>query len=132
MNTLLSVELVMRERKAPMSVREIVEMAGTTLPTRSKTPDTVVARDLSVDIKRHGDASRFVRTAPGRYTLREYVEQGLIAMGDVGTQPLLVRKNTGAPASLARQALEKAGPRPSFAAAPNTLLPNTLAKKQDG
>jgi hypothetical protein len=53
-----------------MSVREIVQRAGARLPSRSKTPDTVVARDLALDIKRKGDSSRFARTSPGRYTLR--------------------------------------------------------------
>ena len=71
MSTLAVVEGILREAEVPMSVREIVERAGDALPTKSKTPDTVVARDLSMDIKRNGDASLFVRTAPGRYTMRD-------------------------------------------------------------
>jgi hypothetical protein len=70
MSTLAVVEEILRETAAPMSVREIVERAGVRLPSKSKTPDTVVARDLSMDIKRKGDSSLFVRTSPGRYTLR--------------------------------------------------------------
>lgn len=73
MSTLAVVEEVLRTSGTPISVREIVERAGARLPSKSKTPDTVVARDLAMDIKRQGDASRFVRTAPGRYTLRELV-----------------------------------------------------------
>jgi hypothetical protein len=76
MSTLAVVERILRDTKVPMSVREIVEAAGTALPTRSKTPDTVVARDLSMDIKRKGETSLFVRTAPGRYTLREIQVSG--------------------------------------------------------
>ncbi len=91
MSTLATVEQVMRETKTPMSVRDIVEIAGDALPTRSKTPDTVVARDLSMDIKRLGDESRFVRTAPGRYTMREFVVNGLVKMGDSGMRPLALR-----------------------------------------
>ncbi len=91
MSTLATVELVLRDTKTPMSVRDIVELAGDALPTRSKTPDTVVARDLSMDLKRLGDESRFVRTAPGRYTLREYIAQGLVKMGDSGARPLALR-----------------------------------------
>ncbi len=91
MSTLAVVEQVMRETKTPMAVRDIVEVAGDALPSRSKTPDTVVARDLSMDIKRHGDDSRFVRTAPGRYTLRQFVTSGLIQMGDSGNTPQPVR-----------------------------------------
>jgi hypothetical protein len=70
MSTLAVVEEILRETAVPMSVREIVERAGVRLPSKSKTPDTVVARDLSMDIKKKGEGSLFVRTSPGRYTLR--------------------------------------------------------------
>ena len=73
MSTLAVVEEILRETAVPMSVREIVERAGVRLPSKSKTPDTVVARDLSMDIKRKGEASLFIRTSPGRYTLRSLV-----------------------------------------------------------
>ncbi len=80
MSTLAMVEQIMRQTKIAMSVRDIVELAGESLPTRSKTPETVVARDLSVNIKKLGDESRFVRTAPGRYSLREFVTSGVIVV----------------------------------------------------
>lgn len=70
MSTLAVVEEILRETAVPMSVREIVERAGVRLPSKSKTPDTVVARDLSMDIKRKGEGSLFIRSSPGRYTLR--------------------------------------------------------------
>lgn len=70
MSTLAVVEEILRETAVPMSVREIVERAGERLPSKSKTPDTVVARDLSMDLKRKGEGSLFVRSSPGRYTLR--------------------------------------------------------------
>jgi HB1, ASXL, restriction endonuclease HTH domain len=70
MSTLAVVEEILRETAVPMSVREIVERAGVRLPSKSKTPDTVVARDLSMDIKKKGETSLFVRSSPGRYTLR--------------------------------------------------------------
>lgn len=70
MSTLAVVEEILRETAVPMSVREIVERAGARLPSKSKTPDTVVARDLSMDIKRKGEGSLFIRSSPGRYTLR--------------------------------------------------------------
>lgn len=70
MSTLAVVEEILRETAVPMSVREIVERAGTRLPSKSKTPDTVVARDLAMDIKKKGESSLFIRTSPGRYTLR--------------------------------------------------------------
>src|SRR5215475_12497754 len=75
MSTLAVVEEILRETAVPMSVREIVERAGARLPSKSKTPDTVVARDLSMDIKKKGEASLFIRTSPGRYTLRALAVQ---------------------------------------------------------
>ena len=77
MSTLHVVEEVLRERGIPLVVRQIVEAAGQRLPTRSKTPDTVVARDLAMDIKRHGEESKFIRTSPGHYTLRTLAAQQL-------------------------------------------------------
>jgi len=74
MSTLAVVEAILREAAMPLSVREIVERAGDALPTKSKTPDTVVARDLSMDIKRKSEASTFVRTSPGRYAIRELAQ----------------------------------------------------------
>jgi hypothetical protein len=70
MSTLAVVEEVLREAAVPMTVKEIVARAGARLPSKSKTPDTVVARDLSMDLKKKGEASRFARPAPGQYTLR--------------------------------------------------------------
>src|SRR5687767_12880571 len=70
MSTLTVVEEILRETGVPMSVRQIVEYSQGRLPTKSRTPDTVVARDLSMDIKRHGPASKFERVSPGRYAIR--------------------------------------------------------------
>src|SRR5690242_11811645 len=82
MSTLAVVEEILRETEVPMSVREIVERAGARLPSKSKTPDTVVARDLSMDIKKKGEGSLFIRTSPGRYTLRALATQP-VAQGSV-------------------------------------------------
>jgi hypothetical protein len=89
MSTLAVVEEILRETAVPMSVREIVERAGVRLPSKSKTPDTVVARDLSMDIKKKGESSLFIRTSPGRYTLRALVTQGApatLATGAMGEE----------------------------------------------
>jgi hypothetical protein len=83
MSTLAVVEEILRETAVPMSVREIVERAGVRLPSKSKTPDTVVARDLSMDIKKKGESSLFVRTSPGRYTLKT-----LAAASTTATTPM--------------------------------------------
>lgn len=52
-----------------LSVNDIVARAGDRLPTKSKTPSTVVSRDLALDIKRHGTASRFRRASAGIFRL---------------------------------------------------------------
>ncbi len=70
MSTLAVVEQILLSTTTPLSVREIVQLAGASLPTKSKTPDTVVARDLSMDLKKKGEESLFIRTSPGRYTMR--------------------------------------------------------------
>jgi hypothetical protein len=101
------VEEILRETAVPMSVREIVERAGARLPSKSKTPDTVVARDLSMDIKKKGEGSLFVRTSPGRYTLRVLA---------AGTQPTQQQQTAAAQPS---QALGALGARkPAAAASP--------------
>jgi hypothetical protein len=104
MSTLAVVEEILRETEVPMSVREIVERAGARLPSKSKTPDTVVARDLSMDIKRKGEGSLFVRTSPGRYTLRALAaltQPTSLAQGTVERMPLQ-RKPAAAASSPAR------------------------------
>jgi hypothetical protein len=105
MSTLAVVEEILRETAVPMSVREIVERAGARLPSKSKTPDTVVARDLSMDIKKKGEGSLFIRTSPGRYTLRALA---------TGTQP-----------AVANQPMSALATRKPAAAAPSTARPVT-------
>jgi len=101
MSTLAVVEEILRETAVPMSVREIVERAGVRLPSKSKTPDTVVARDLSMDIKKKGEGSLFIRTSPGRYTLR--------ALAGAVVSPTAT---DAAPSPLAASAMRDAAARP--------------------
>src|SRR5689334_19264415 len=109
MSTLAVVEEILRETAVPMSVREIVERAGARLPSKSKTPDTVVARDLSMDIKKKGEGSLFIRTSPGRYTLRA-----------LATQP--TQQATQQPA-VASQPMSALATRKPAAPAPSTVRP---------
>jgi hypothetical protein len=109
MSTLAVVEEILRETAVPMSVREIVERAGSRLPSKSKTPDTVVARDLSMDIKKKGETSLFIRTSPGRYTLRALATQ---------TQPAQQQ-------SVSSQPMSALATRKPAAAAPSTARPVT-------
>ena len=116
MSTLAVVQEILRETAVPMSVREIVERAGARLPSKSKTPDTVVARDLSMDIKKKGEGSLFIRTSPGRYTLRALA---------TGTQPAVASQPMSALATR-----KPAAPAPSTTSA--TARPSVTAAGGDG
>lgn len=123
MSTLAVVEEILRETGVPMSVREIVERAGVRLPSKSKTPDTVVARDLSMDLKKRGEASLFARTSPGRYTLRSLASLSpsattTTAAAVVPPSPSHVSPLASLPA--ARKPPLAASPSPSSSAAPTT------------
>ena len=98
MSTLAVVEEILRETAVPMSVREIVERAGVRLPSKSKTPDTVVARDLSMDIKKKGESSLFARTSPGRYTLRTLAAEPVSPMRAVSSMSGLPARKPAAAA----------------------------------
>jgi HB1/ASXL restriction endonuclease-like protein with HTH domain len=108
MSTLAVVEEILRETAVPMSVREIVERAGARLPSKSKTPDTVVARDLSMDIKKKGEGSLFIRTSPGRYTLRALASGSQPAVTSQPMSALATRKPAAAAPSTARPATGRA------------------------
>jgi len=103
MSTLAVVEEILRETAVPMSVREIVERAGARLPSKSKTPDTVVARDLSMDIKKKGEGSLFVRTSPGRYTLRTLAANAPAAERQAQPMAALGTRKPAAPATTSSQ-----------------------------
>jgi HB1, ASXL, restriction endonuclease HTH domain len=113
MSTLAVVEEILRETNVPMSVREIVEHAGSRLPSKSKTPDTVVARDLSMDIKKKGEGSIFTRTSPGRYTLRELAarQPPVVSVAPVAVTPVGGEAPTPVLASAMRA--DRAAPLPA-------------------
>lgn len=127
MSTLAVVEAILREAAMPLSVREIVERAGDALPTKSKTPDTVVARDLSMDIKRKGDGSTFVRTSPGRYAMRDQAAQ------HDGAQPIGVATTPVSPPTTVTSSIgaAPASPASSDSAGP-TLVSQSLPHDRNG
>lgn len=72
MSTLDVVTEVLREiAPRALKARQIVELAGNRLPTASRTPETVVSRDLAIDVKGRGAASRFLRVDRGAFVLKE-------------------------------------------------------------
>lgn len=103
MSTLNVVEEILRERRVPMVVKEIVLAAGPRLPTKSRTPDTVVARDLAMDIKKKGEQSKFARVAPGKYTLREYAHQWLAQGSSPAIEPEQPQPTSLPPPSLSAE-----------------------------
>ncbi|MEZ4366068.1 MAG: HTH domain-containing protein [Kofleriaceae bacterium] len=99
MSTLAVVEDVLRETGVPMTVKEIVAHAGARLPSKSKTPDTVVARDLSMDLKKRGEASKFLRPSPGQYTLRCFAAASPVAGSLAAGQPAAAGSSAAASAA---------------------------------
>jgi hypothetical protein len=117
MSTLAVVEEILRENPVAMSVREIVERAGARLPSKSKTPDTVVARDLAMDIKKKGEGSLFVRASPGRYTLRALTTQPIAPAETTALASTALRSVASQPTPMGALATRKpaapaASPRP--------------------
>lgn len=128
MSTLAVVEEILRETNVPMSVREIVEHAGSRLPSKSKTPDTVVARDLSMDLKKKGESSIFIRTSPGRYTLRELVGRQAPA-----PQPATPAPSEGAtPVLSSAMRAERAAPLPARSPQPRPAATEQTVTSRQG
>jgi DNA (cytosine-5)-methyltransferase 1 len=71
-STLSVVADVLREA-APRALRakEIADLARDRLPTASRTPETVISRDLAIDVRDKGAASRFLRVDRGEFVLKE-------------------------------------------------------------
>lgn len=72
---LITAEAVFRKAKKPMTPREIVtyakEQAILSDKIAGKTPEQTMKSKLSVDIRKNGASSRFLRTSPGHFYLRE-------------------------------------------------------------
>ena len=78
MSTLDVVAEVLRE-VAPraLKAKQIAQLAKGRLPTESKTPETVVSRDLALDVKMRGARSRFMRVDRGAFVLKEALPRAL-------------------------------------------------------
>jgi hypothetical protein len=74
MSTLDVVAEVLRE-VAPraLKARQIADLAAGRLSTASKTPETVISRDLAIDVRDRGAVSRFLRVGRGEFVLKEAV-----------------------------------------------------------
>lgn len=69
---LQAAKAVLEEIKQPMHFKKITELAIQKgyLETKGKTPEWTMGARLSVDIKKRGRASEFIRMGSGRYGLR--------------------------------------------------------------
>ena len=76
---------------SPLTVTEITArmLATGAWSTTGKTPDATVASRLAVDLKRHGQDSRFVRVAPNTYGLRSWPGTKLDVAKAAGTMTYL-------------------------------------------
>ena len=63
---------VLADAEGPLHYREITRRAldRNLLVSSGKTPEETLNARLCVDLKQHGDASEFIRTAPGLFALR--------------------------------------------------------------
>lgn len=75
----------------PLTVAELTSrvLASGAWSTEGKTPDATVASRLAVDVKQHGEDSRFVRVAPNTYGLRAWPAAKLLAAKPAGTMTYL-------------------------------------------
>ena len=78
MSTLGVVAEILRE-VAPRALKahQIADLAGGRLPTSSKTPETVVSRDLALEVRDKGASSRFIRVDRGEFVLKEALSTAL-------------------------------------------------------
>jgi len=74
MNILQAAEKVLREQGKPLHYREITKiiLEKGLWETKGKTPEATLNANISVDIKKNGKKSLFIRTEPGKLGLREW------------------------------------------------------------
>lgn len=74
MDSLDAAEKVLREAGHPLYYKEITNriLSQNLWQTEGKTPDQTVNARIAVDIKKKGNSSRFIRTAPGIFGLRHW------------------------------------------------------------
>lgn len=74
MNSLDAAERVLAEAGEPLHYQKITNLIleKDLWQTEGKTPDATINARLAVDIKKNGKLSRFMRTEPGMFALREW------------------------------------------------------------
>ena len=79
-------EAVLESQMRPMSAMEIVDFARDNRMFSDNiaglTPHQTLKSKLSVDIRRNGEVSKFVRTSPGRFYLRSLIGQEVVGQSN--------------------------------------------------
>jgi len=80
MSALDAVTNVLGAAGTPLRVEEITSrvLADGQWVSKGKTPAATIEAQLAMEVKRHGDASRFVRPAPRTYGLRHWPVQAIV------------------------------------------------------
>ncbi len=89
MDSLDATEKILQEAAEPLHYRNITEriLAQELWPTEGKTPDATINARLAVDIRKFGVRSRFMRTEPGVFALREWgLEEHIISEKSIQRQ----------------------------------------------
>jgi len=88
MDSLDATEKILREAAEPLHYGEITEriLAQDLWPTEGKTPDATINARLAVDIRKFGVRSRFIRTEPGIFALREWDLEECV-LGEKASKP---------------------------------------------
>jgi predicted NUDIX family phosphoesterase/predicted kinase len=85
-------ELLFRREGHPMSARQLVDMgfAEGLFSDRisGRTPEQTMKSKLSVEIRKNGSSSRFVRTRPGMFFLRDVADPSRVYVGQARRAPL--------------------------------------------
>jgi restriction system protein len=91
MTVLEAAERVLSEAGTPLPVRDLAAtmLAKGYWQTQGLTPEATVQARLAMDLKTRGDASIFVRPAPGRYGLKGQVQDVVTSDATPGVQQAL-------------------------------------------
>ncbi len=85
MSFLEAAKRVLAAANEPLHYREITQrvLAEGRLETRGKTPWASMNAQITSSLNRHGDQSPFIRTKPGVFGLRRWLEEGQLEAGPI-------------------------------------------------
>lgn len=101
LSVLEAAKKVLEEAGAPLPVRDLTAamLSKGYWTTQGLTPEATVQARLASDLKARGDASSFVRPAPGRYGLRGQIPEGTTQPNSAAVQQALFEEEEQDPAT---------------------------------